>query len=108
MCSISCNTTWQVLVPAQLSSWEEEDIVESLISRAHLIDASETTTPSVKDDISWLQRCITFSRNYDSNLSVCCTREIVATFVTIFIKAEKDSTILSWIQISCQLDGLLV
>src|SRR5271170_4036876 len=87
-------TTFKSIMPTQLASGEEQDKMQRLVKGTHVINALETTTLLVKNDVMWLTCFITFARDYNCNFSVLCAREIVATLVTVFIEAKENPAIL--------------
>jgi hypothetical protein len=104
---IGNHVEFDVRMPTKLASRKEQDIMKSLIHWAHFIDMSKATMSFIKDDVTWIQILIAFSRNNCSYLSVGCTRKIVMTAVTCTVKAKENPAILIR-QICCSFNCLLV
>jgi hypothetical protein len=78
------------VVPTELSRRKQQDEVKSMVGRAHFIDAPQPSSSQVQDDVTGVSGFFSLTRNDDSKLPACSSRKVIATSVTILVKAQSD------------------
>jgi hypothetical protein len=96
-------------MPPKLSSWKEKDIAQRGVKRMAIGDSCKATIiPPIKNDILDIRRVVAISWKNDSYLRNRVIWQLVATPISVFIKAKSDAALLFCWHVCGQFKSLFV